>query len=96
MKGFGTWDVFVVHFRAEFGRTTPAVCWFILLVAEDEGLRCPQHGATCSSPGITGESGDLASGFGWSCCRAHLFASTIGCFFGCKKQRKQPWASCRA
>jgi hypothetical protein len=38
--------------------------WFILLVAEDKGLRCPQRGATCSSPDITGESGDLASGLG--------------------------------
>ena len=30
-------------YRVEFGRTTPGACWFILLAAEDEGLRCPQH-----------------------------------------------------
>src|SRR6266446_4814245 len=51
-------------YRVEFGRTTPGACWFILLAAKDEGLRCPPRGATCSSPDITGESGDLAWGLG--------------------------------
>ena len=62
-KDFGTWNVLVVHIMlSSAGRVQSA--WFILLVAEDEGLRCRQRGATCSSPDITGESGHLGSGLG--------------------------------
>ena len=79
-KGFGTRDVLVVHIVLRFGRTTPGPCWFILLVAEDEGLRYPQRGATCSSPDITGESGDLTIGLGDLAAAAHLFPLATGCY----------------
>src|SRR6202035_3470114 len=83
-KGFGTRDVLVVHIVLRFGRTTPGPCWFILLVAEDEGLRGPQHGATCSSPDITGESGELASAWGDLAAAAHLFPSATDCYLAAK------------
>src|SRR5262249_23586776 len=43
---FWTSDVFVVHFRVGFCRTTQAACSFILLRAKNAGFRRPRRGAT--------------------------------------------------